>query len=154
MGSGVSETTVNLCLLRKFYPKPFYFLLSASMPRKCLATTRCIVGTMACRLAKIASNNQIIDCRTRVVFKASPMIPIAAKRKLRTVLTLPAIAHLLISAITCSRLLKGWSCNMLAILDITPFRFLNIDEVCLFGSAITFPQNHNWLKRTDRSMFY
>jgi hypothetical protein len=63
------------------------------MPRKCLATTRCIDGTIACIAAKIASKNHENDVKPRVVFKASPIIPIMANRKLRSELTLLAVAY-------------------------------------------------------------
>ncbi len=64
------------------------FLLSLSVPSKCLAETRCKAGTIACTPAKTASSNQIIGCRTRVVFKASPTTPNATNRKLSNVETL------------------------------------------------------------------
>jgi hypothetical protein len=114
---GTREHPVNIRKKKIHYS----FLFSVSMPRKCLAITRCKVGTTAPATAKIANRKHEVGFKTKAVFKASVMIPNRANRKPHTMPTLLAHAHLLISAFTCSRLLKGWFCKLLAMLDVTSF---------------------------------
>ena len=88
------------------------------MPSRCLATTVCVWPIMAFRPATIASKNQDIDSRPILTFRASPMIPKATKRKPRYWQIRPINAHLLISAITCSRFLKGWFSTLFSMMNI------------------------------------
>jgi hypothetical protein len=76
---------------------------------------------MAFRPATIASSNQDIGSKPRVMFEASPITPNAANKKQAYWQASPNNAHLLTSALACSRFLKGSFSKRLPMMDIASF---------------------------------
>jgi hypothetical protein len=98
----------------------YLFLLSDSIPYKDLATADFTRGAAADTLKKIASRNQDIVSKPRVMSNASAMIPIRANSKPRHSQNKLILNQTLISFFTSSRSLNGFSA-----IDITSsFNFL------------------------------